>query len=317
MSQNPHLNRRPRSFQVRKVKESLPEYFAADFPKLVSFLENYYEFMDSDGPHGFGEDNRRLFDTRDIHATQSQFLNNLVSEIAGGLKTGENFSDVRFALTRLAQFAQHKGSRFSIEEFFRLFFQQAAEVEYPKRQIFTVGESEIGAESLKFIQNAELFQIFSLLIKVGIDTSQWSELYKKFVHPAGFFFAGEVILEREANLSLFAPLVVSDSAVGPILTSEALLSPVSPFTQMTGLIDSDATTFRVGLDQIVSVYQNLSAQQIDKFYSNTAQLIGVNSFKFDDSDIGDSAGAARPDFSLTTETMDNEMFTRYTSDSSF
>ena len=101
------------------------------------------------------------------------------------------------------------------------------------------------------------------------------------------------------------------------MTSEALLSPVSPFTQMTGLIDSDATTFRVGLDQIVSVYQNLSAQQIDKFYSNTAQLIGVNSFKFDDSDIGDSAGAARPDFSLTTETMDNEMFTRYTSDSSF
>jgi hypothetical protein len=42
-----------------------------------------------------------------------------------------------------------------------------------------------------------------------------------------------------------------------------------------------------------------------------------NSFTFDDSNIRDSALNATPDFSLSIETMDNEMFTRYTSDSSF
>ena len=33
--------------------------------------------------------------------------------------------------------------------------------------------------------------------------------------------------------------------------------------------------------------------------------------------VRDSAGGATPDFSLATETMDNDMFTRYLSDSSF
>ena len=92
---------------------------------------------------------------------------------------------------------------------------------------------------------------------------------------------------------------------------------MAPFVQLTGLIDSGGQDIRVGLDQLVSVYQSLTSAQLNKFYGSLDELIGVNSFKFDDSDIGDSAGAARPDFSLSTETMDNEMFTRYTSDSTF
>ena len=86
------------------------------------------------------------------------------------------------------------------------------------------------------------------------------------------------------------------------------------------MIDSDQNgtdDFRVGLDQLVSVYQTLTPTQIDTFYSNISELIGPNSFKFDDSDIGDSAGAARPDFSLSTETMDNEIFGNYLIDSTF
>ena len=86
------------------------------------------------------------------------------------------------------------------------------------------------------------------------------------------------------------------------------------------MIDSggDATNdFRVGLDQLVSVYQNLTPAQIDKFYSSTSQLITPNSFTFDDSNIRDSAANATPDFSLVTETMDNEIFGNYLIDSTF
>ena len=113
------------------------------------------------------------------------------------------------------------------------------------------------------------------------------------------------------------PTVILDSSIGPIISSEATAFTVAPFVQLTGLIDSGGQDIRVGLDQLVSVYQSLTSAQLNKFYGSLDELIGVNSFKFDDSDIGDSAGAARPDFSLLTETMDNEMFTRYTSDSTF
>ena len=69
-------------------------------------------------------------------------------------------------------------------------------------------------------------------------------------------------------------------------------------------------------DPIYASFLNQLAKDLTKFYSSIDELIGVNSFTFDDSDIRDSAGTATPDFSLAPETMDNEMFTRYFSDSS-
>jgi len=315
--------RRFKNFQVRKVREALPEYFTSEFPKLVSFVEKYYDFLDSaDATHSFGDDLKQIFATKDIGEMPNELLNSYVNELAANLETGGNFTDTRFALRRLAQFLRLKGSRFSAEEFFRLFFQNKAEVVYGKESVFNIGDSAstIGTESLKFIQNNELFQTFGLQVKTPIDVSKWNELYKKFIHPAGFYFEGQVVSDTEALLSLTAPLSIPlDSAAtsGPSLSSEALVPLTIPFVQETLLIDSDGTNIRIGLNQLVNVYQNLTTVELEKFYSSIDELIGVNSFTFDDSDIRDSAGGATPDFSLATETMDNDMFTRYLSDSSF
>ena len=315
--------RRFKNFQVRKVREALPEYFTSEFPKLVSFVEKYYDFLDSaDATHSFGDDLKQIFATKDIGEMPNELLNSYVNELAANLETGGNFTDTRFALRRLAQFLRLKGSRFSAEEFFRLFFQQKAEIVYGKESVFNIGDSAstIGTESLKFIQNNQLFQTFGLQVKTPIDVSKWNELYKKFIHPAGFYFEGQVVSDTEALLSLTAPLSIPlDSAAtsGPSLSSEALVPLTIPFVQETLLIDSDGTNIRIGLNQLVNVYQNLTTVELEKFYSSIDELIGVNSFTFDDSDIRDSAGGATPDFSLATETMDNDMFTRYLSDSAF
>ena len=80
--------RRFKSFQNRKVRESLPEFYTSEFPTLVTFLEKYYDFLDSaDGTHAFGDDARRFFATKDIREMPSGLLNNLVNELAGGLNT--------------------------------------------------------------------------------------------------------------------------------------------------------------------------------------------------------------------------------------
>ncbi len=319
MSIEYHHSRRPKNFIHRKVSEALPEYFGGDYPKFITFLEKYYQFLDSDGTHSFGKDVKQSFDLRDVHATQQ--LNNLISEIASGLPNGDAFTDPRYSATRLAELQRNKGTRFAVEEFFRLFFQEAVEVEFPKKDIFTVGSSKIGPDSLKIIQNGQLYQVFSVLIKTALSTNTWEELYKKFMHPAGFFIGTRIVSDTEADAGIgLMPLAILDSSAGPTVTSEAVITLLSPFTQMTALLDSDGNgtnDFRVGLDQLVSVYQTLTATQLDKFYGSINTLIGVNSFKFDDSDIGDSAGTSRPDFSLTTETMDNEMFSNYLIDSTF
>ena len=313
--------RRLKSFQNRKVRESLPEFYTSEFPTLVTFLEKYYDFLDSaDGTHAFGDDARQFFATKDIREMPSDLLNNLVSELAGGLNTGENFTDTRYALTRLAELARLKGSRFSLEEFFRLFFQQRAEVEYGKESIFKVGDSasQIGVESIKFIQNNALFQTFGLLIKTGLSVDTWSELYKKFVHPSGFFFSGQVVSDTEAISSPTAPIVLFDSSPGPSVISEASAPFSLPFVQLTSLIDSGGGNVRQSnLNELVSDYQNFSLSELDTTYHTVRQIITPNSFTFDDSSIRDSDENATPDFSLTLETMDNEIFTRRVTDSAF
>ena len=313
--------RRLKSFQNRKVRESLPEFYTSEFPTLVTFLEKYYDFLDSaDGTHAFGDNARQFFATKDIREMPSDLLNNLVSELAGGLNTGENFTDTRYALTRLAELARTKGSRFSLEEFFRLFFQQKAEVEYGKESIFKVGDSasQIGVESIKFIQNNALFQTFGLLIKTGLSVDTWSELYKKFVHPSGFFFSGQVVSDTEAISSPTAPIVLFDSSPGPSVISEASAPFSLPFVQLTSLIDSGGGNVRQSnLNELVSDYQNFSLSELDTTYHTVRQIITPNSFTFDDSSIRDSDENATPDFSLTLETMDNEIFTRRVTDSAF
>ena len=313
--------RRFKSFQNRKVRESLPEFYTSEFPTLVTFLEKYYDFLDSaDGTHAFGDNARQFFATKDIREMPSDLLNNLVSELAGGLNTGENFTDTRYALTRLAELARTKGSRFSLEEFFRLFFQQRAEVEYGKESIFKVGDSasQIGVESIKFIQNNALFQTFGLLIKTGLSVDTWSELYKKFVHPSGFFFAGQVVSDTEAISSPTAPIVLFDSSPGPSVISEASAPFSLPFVQLTSLIDSGGGNVRQSnLNELVSDYQNFTLSELDTTYHTVRQIITPNSFTFDDSSIRDSDENATPDFSLTLETMDNEIFTRRVTDSAF
>ena len=105
------------------------------------------------------------------------------------------------------------------------------------------------------------------------------------------------------------PLATVDSAQLSVI-GEAIEDVVFS-SSITGLIDSGGTDIRVDLSQLISTYQTLTSTQIGSYYTSLAELVDPNSFTFDDS------AAVSPRMSMTTETMDNEMFTRYTSDSSF
>jgi hypothetical protein len=305
-------NRRAINFATDKVRELLPEYFVQDYPSLVSFLEHYYTHLNNEADDSFKSDINSLIAIRDISQTSLDNLDNLITEIGNGLQVSSFFQEPRLMARLLASFYRSKGSLLSVEGFFRAFFNEEVTVEYPKDQIFIVGESEIGYESQKFIQDDELYQIFSILIKVGLAVSEYESLYKRFVHPAGFYFAGQVQTEEQVILGLVGsgedPLEEEEQL---ILASTAAVTPQGLFSELTALLDSDGDDIRIKLNQTVAVYQDLTTEQLDKFYETTAEILSPNSFVFDN----DSDGSARPDTSITLETMDNGMFTRYTSDS--
>ena len=55
------LNRRPLPLQKSKIREVLPEYFVEEHPTFITFLEKYYEFLDSDGTYSFDTQLQQLF----------------------------------------------------------------------------------------------------------------------------------------------------------------------------------------------------------------------------------------------------------------
>ena len=307
-------NRRDINFASAKVREVLPEFYQSEHSSLITFLEKYYQYLDSNSSTSFNTEIRNALTLRDIGQTEEKYLDLIVAEIGNGLTVASFFEQPRLMAKLLSSFYRSKGSLLSIEGFFRAFFNSEVIVEYPKDQLFIVGESEIGPESLKFIISNTLYQTFSVLIKSGISVSDYEELYKKFVHPAGFYFAGQAQLEGSGALALTAlgsenPLD-SASDQGIILVDAAAVDLSTRFTQVTGLYDSSGQDIRIDLNQYLSTYSDISSTQLDSFYTDIAELLSPNSFKFDDSD-----NTIRPDTSLTTETMDNTMFIRYTSDS--
>ena len=301
--------RRDLVLTTSKTGEVLPQYYENDNSKLIKLLDEYYNFLDSDGSQAFSDTIKEIVYARDTAETKTEFLDELVKEIGDGLQVSTFFHQPRLMAKLLGGFYRSKGSIVSAEGFFRGFFNEEVTVEYPKKDIFTVGESQIGFDSQKFIQNNGIYQIFSVLLKVGISTQDYETLYKKFVHPAGFHFAGEVTSVDEGIIPLVGQgLNPLDSDAGiSILASEASIAFATPFSELTAFIDSgeDENRYRVTVDQPVSDFQALTASEISKFYPTITSLVDPNSFTFDDSDT-----TGRPDFSLAAETMDNDLYRR-------
>ena len=313
-------NRRDPVLKRAEVNTTLPEWFQADNPKFISFLERYEQFLDSDqGKFNFHQKVQDVFAARDIPDTDEDFLDQIIGEIGAGLTQSSFFDKPRLMARLLGNFYQQKGTKPSAEGFFRGFFGEEVDVVYPKRDILIVGEDRIGFDDQKRIQDNKQFQVLSILIKSGISVSDYELLYKKFVHPAGFHFAGEVVLSSTATLEFVLdshnPLAVEET--NPIFAPDvpASFAMATPFAEHTATADSsDGTTFRIDLRQqelfYYTVDSDLSAGNWVTYYDDIKTLLNPNSFTFDD-----SANSGRPDFAMTIETMDNDFFTRISSDS--
>lgn len=302
------FNRRNLNFTQSKVKDVLPSYYTSEYPDLVKFLEYYYDFMDSDVAHGFDTKIQNIYKVRDLVETDVNSLNQIFNEIGQGLVSSDYFINPRLAAGLLANFYRIKGSLYSAEGFFRAFYGEEAEIVYPKNNLFIVGQSQIGSESLKFIQNGALYQILSVLIRSSIPISVWRDLYKSFVHPSGFFLGGEVIIESISDLNLnLMPLSVDAGAA--VFVYDALSAQQPETLSSITLIypdgaDADSNDERLVTDNILK-YQNLTLQELDQNYSNIQTLLDPNSPTFDEDSTGSNTIIR---FSNNIETMDQDIF---------
>lgn len=306
-----HEARRDIRLHRSNVKAVLPEHFARDYPKLVSFLEAYYEFMREDDTHGFDETIHDLIKNRDVLSGDLLQLEKAMSDMTLGLDFSTVLSDARIKSQLFANWYRNKGNLYSIEQFFNWLYGESAVVEYGKNSVFIVSESKIGPASQKYIKNDKLYQTFAFLIKVGIPVSKWRDAYKTFAHPAGFYFQGEVVVESSIDLGYrLMPEVVLDDNAGTItVENSAAVVSFSALSSITGLYpddaDSDGDQQRVEFNTTVEGISGLTIEELHANYKDLEDVIDANSPTFDAIDDGYYKSVK---FSSTVETMDQDTF---------
>jgi hypothetical protein len=295
----------------REVTQVLPEYYQERYPKLITFLEKYYDWADSDvSPSHLIQD---LFLARDISQSPAELLDFLEDELLLGQEYFGGFQNKRAAAKFSNTFYRTKGTKFSIEQFFNAFFGIDVDVQYPKSQRFIVGESEVGFESQRFLTNAELYQVFSVLIKSELPLSDWNDVYKLFVHPAGMYLGAQIqvvsVADATPGTDSATPLDVTYVAQGEAATT---LSAIADTTAII-TVDSDLSRLRVDnntVGQEPRTYADLySMGQLDSAYDNVSEFLDTNSFRMDEG-VGDP-GIMRMD--NTIEQMDEVNYKYYDS----
>ena len=295
------LDRRKLRLDVPAVSRLLPEYFQSEYGvdsgSLTKLLDLYYEYLDSDSVHSFHKEISNLFSVRDPSQNSETYLDEIIKETGNGLQSSSFFQNPRLMAKLLPLFYKSKGSLVATEGFFRGFFGEQVEIEYPKDNLLHVGgidpsgnQGRIGYEYQNRILDNAIYQIFSILIKTGLSVSEWSSLYKRFAHPGGFHFSGLVQLQDDGTIGFSGQGVNPlESDTGDIIVlDEATQTIVTSFAQMTAIFDSSSNgdpatdgVFRVNLNDAISRYQNVTVQGLERFYSSLEVLTTPNSFTFD------------------------------------
>lgn len=312
-------NRRDINLREPQVESVLPSFFLSEYPKLVAFLKKYYEFETRE--ESISEFINDLFEVRDINQVDLDLLQWFEDDFLLGQNYFEGFFDKRTAVQYSSYLYRSKGTRYSIRQFFKTFFNIEPDVVYTKQYIFTLNESKIGAESARYLTDNKLYQKYALQIRSELSVAQWRDPYKLLIHPAGMYLGG---LTQIVGVGSFDGLQYDPGeADKPPIVLEGVggITPLG-FDQNTALFDFGITDeggtlkFRTNLGS-TSSYPNpggndlndvgdLTVDNLDRLYSSLAEYLTPDSPTLDDDSDGTTTYAG---FDISsTETIDQEVF---------
>ena len=301
------------NYKLSVVRQVLPEYFSTSYPNLVTFLEAYYEHLDSD--ENFGGIVNEILTIRDVEDVTLKRLDFVLDEIALGVSHTQ-FTFPREALKNFGNFFRVKGSLYSAEGFFRAFFNENnVEIIYPKNSLLRVGDptqGKIGPEDALILQDGRIHQIFSVLIKSPLSLNDWEILYRNFVHPSGFFLGAEVEVITEGQVTVLTGESITDPDPR-IKVIETASFGMSGDREVSLLLpddqDADSAQQRYNPYRTTNFFggRGISLLFLAKIYSNLDELAGYG-ISFDDAGTALGSGIT---FDNTFDTFDQREFKRY------
>ena len=169
------IGRREISLREYKIEETLPDFIIQNYPKFVSFLKHYYDFENEpESPSRLIDD---LFLTRDVSQTDLTLLNYIEDELLLGQSYFQGFPDKRSAAKFSNVLYRSKGTKYSIQQFFRMFFNIDPDIIYTKEQIFNVS----GSKNYETVEK-------QALLDLGVDSYFQLDRYPDYMIEHEFRF---------------------------------------------------------------------------------------------------------------------------------
>lgn len=319
--------RRDINLKEYQIGSTLPSYIQQEFPKFVSFLEEYFKFEDQNTSTTRFLQN--MFETRDISQTDIDLLTYFEDEFLLGENYFQGFADKRTAVKYSSYLYRSKGTKYSIQQFFKTFFDIEPDIVYTKQYIFTLQDSsglgsQVGAESARYLTDNKLYQTYAIQVRSELSVAQWRDAYKLIAHPAGMYLGGltQIVgtgsldeLQYDPGEALKPPIVLEGTAdfdENGFSQHTALFSINNP-TDPTG----EVVKFRTNMGSVhdypnpggndINDVADLTVDQLDRLYSSTAEYLTPDSPTLDDDSDGTTEYAG---FDISsTETIDQERFT--------
>jgi len=121
------------------VANQLPQFVREDYPKFVTFLEKYYEWMETQGGVTVGIDDLRY--GSDIDLSNETYLDILRRDLLPYFPQ-EILTDKRLFLKLVSQFYKAAGTQDAIKFLFRALYDEEIDIYYPKEDIVKASDGK-------------------------------------------------------------------------------------------------------------------------------------------------------------------------------
>lgn len=130
---------KPHNRETSRTSTLIPQQLLSGAGGLVKLLKDYYDYLNTEGLPSF--EINRIINNHDIDDVSSVYLDSIGEEIAKNVPNS-NVLDRVALYKKIVKFYSIRGSEDSIYAFFRIFFDEAATVVYPKERLFKLSDGD-------------------------------------------------------------------------------------------------------------------------------------------------------------------------------
>jgi len=138
----------PSSHEREKVREIFPQYLEENAENLISFIEEYYTYLNRDGYPSY--ELEHIISENDIDATSAKYLDAIQNEIAK-IVPQSRVVDRNTLYARIVHFYKTKGTIESVNTFFKLFFDDDPSVYTPGQDLLKLSSGNFVIDTKHWI----------------------------------------------------------------------------------------------------------------------------------------------------------------------